>query len=234
MVDRESRNQMLAILDDYLSGKIKTFVFEERRDALKTQDEAVRYIACISWYLHDDFIDHPARLTRQGWNFVQRLRLILQSDAEIVTQHRWNFTLYHAAILLGVAFLILICCRDGFGWQFWGADIVIGMIFFYFMNHRKFTSRRSGLSGAASELIPAAEINPFDSFAAMRDTYESVAEFHKMPFPRTMDLTPLRSKRTERLMFLPWLVGWPMLVLLVLLAIRVAKYTVRPPRAATT
>src|SRR5664279_5606260 len=84
-IDRPGRNALLAIMDDYLSGKIRTSEFQERLDALDTKDTTIRHIVYLVWFHYDDFIDHPVKLTRQEWNYFQRLRLILQSDAEIKT-----------------------------------------------------------------------------------------------------------------------------------------------------
>src|SRR5262245_39841139 len=115
MIDRESRKSILAAMDDYLDGTIKTSEFVDRLDALKTDDQTVREIRFFTWGHHDDLIDHQVKLSRQEWNFFQRLRLILQSDAEITGERFWNWTAFHALLFSLLGSLILIACIWGIG-----------------------------------------------------------------------------------------------------------------------
>ena len=86
-------------------------------------------IQFLTWGLHDDLFDHPVKLTRQQWNYVQRLRLILQSKAEIRRDWFWKFRPVHWVGIPALVVLGMIWLRYGTEIEFLGVDVMLGVVF---------------------------------------------------------------------------------------------------------
>jgi hypothetical protein len=222
MVDRESRGQLLMLLDGYLSGTIRAREFDEQLGNLNTKNKTVREIVFMCWFHYDDFIDHQAKLTRQTWNYFQRLRLIVQSDAEIKSNRVWNWTAFHLLTFISVALLLMVGWKCGMDLEFWAADLALGAALACVAYGQKKPK-------PPAALVPDAELIPFGSFSSMRAVYELTPAFQKRPYPRTMDLTPLHSSFFMRVVLIPRLFFWPMLALIGLLSIRRTDYSVALP-----
>lgn len=69
---------------------IGAFEFNERlRDIHdRTTDHTVRIVVEQLWYFYDDCTYHPAVLTKQEWNIIQRLMLVVQSGGELECSDR--------------------------------------------------------------------------------------------------------------------------------------------------
>ena len=115
-VDRDSRNQMAMAIRQYLDEKITAFEFDERimNIRAKSKDPTVARVAFLLWFFYDDVKDHKVRLNRDGWNYFQRLLLLLESDAKWSRTRRrqWSFRQLAAAISL----LAIGCCAVYLGW----------------------------------------------------------------------------------------------------------------------
>ncbi len=95
MVDRNTRDTVLAAMDDYLSGRIRSFEFDERLHKVESRDTTVNQLIFTLWSCYDDIIDHPVRLTREGWDYLQRVRLVLHSNAEFTDNRRLHWRAVH-------------------------------------------------------------------------------------------------------------------------------------------
>jgi hypothetical protein len=209
MIDREARNALLAAVDDYLRGAIKTFDFDECLVSIRTQDKTVRESASLIWRFYDDIIDHPVKLTRPQWNFCQRLRLILKSDAELSVHRTWNFTAFHAWALAAIIQLPIVLLLAGLGSMFCLIHISIGVVFLWWVHSEQ-------KQPPPPTIIPLAETFPFPDFSSMHSVFESAPTFQKMAYPRDLDPTPIRSNRTIPHLYLPWLICWPVILVLML------------------
>lgn len=141
----------------------------------------------------------------------------------------WNFK---AAQMLGILLLAMLgisWLKLGTGFEFLLVDFAAGA---GFLGGLHILGRVCGDRGRHGELIPEAELFPFQNFASIRAVHESVPSFHKMPYPREMGLMPSPRSRLWRgvangVMLLPWLIYWPLLALIGLAACcRGSRYTV--------
>jgi len=107
MIDRPARRQIRSAVDDFLDGKITAFVLDERLLALETKDSTAREVISLLWYTYDDLKDHgPEHWDKPCWDLVQRLLLLLDSEAELeVIKGRRTWRWSQAAALGGLALM---------------------------------------------------------------------------------------------------------------------------------
>ena len=183
MIDRAARNYIVEAIDAFTSGKITSRTFDARLldDAPKTRDRTVPIVAAELWVFYDDFIDHPARLSKPQWDYVQRLRLVLMSDAELCNSGKWRArqpAAFAALVVLGA-----VAWFHGVDWNFWLVDMFIGGIAVSAMHlptlDRSYTLRH--------------RVIPFESFGEILALRRRVPEFRKQPYPRERPEKPLRG-----------------------------------------
>lgn len=111
MVDRDARERLAALIRRYLGEEIKAFELDDALEAFRdSHDEAVSFTAAAMWNLYDDVTDHQVALSKEGWDYVQRLLLLLESDAamSVTTSRQWHYTQAIAAtLLLGCAAIVV-------------------------------------------------------------------------------------------------------------------------------
>ena len=84
MIDRRSREQMCAAIRDYMAKKTSAFELDDAMDSLarSTEDGTVGFVRKLMWFHYDDCKDHKIVVTKQEWDYFNRLLLLLESDAE--------------------------------------------------------------------------------------------------------------------------------------------------------
>jgi hypothetical protein len=82
---------------------------------LTTQDGSVQLITREVWGLYDDLVDHVIVTSKEGWDYLNRILVLLDSNAEVEVVRAWasfgvteSFT---AVALAGYAYLVT---RGGF------------------------------------------------------------------------------------------------------------------------
>lgn len=182
MVDRIARDKLLAAIDRFLKGETGSFTFDDEVFAIESQDQTVRDIALDCWFCYDDCIDHPVKLTRDGWNHMQRLRLMLASNAQFQKIRRWQWSPAHSYAAGALLVLAMVFWSQGWGFLFLMANFAAGLGFWYF------ASRDHAKRPATEAAIY--QITPFQSLSILRDVRESVPDFKKLRYPAQMNLTP--------------------------------------------
>jgi len=84
MIDRHARDAMSAAIQSYMDQRIGSKEFDDTlfQIASGTQDESVWAIKDAAWSFYSDTEDHEIRATKEGWDCLNRLRLVLASDVE--------------------------------------------------------------------------------------------------------------------------------------------------------
>lgn len=103
-VDRAHRDHLVEAMDGFLHDELSAFEFDKAIFSIRdqTKDETVQHVVCRLWHHYDDCTDHKVRLDPVEWNYFQRLRLLLQSDAALESSHRriWSAAQIVAAVAL--------------------------------------------------------------------------------------------------------------------------------------
>ncbi|QDT95858.1 hypothetical protein [Gimesia aquarii] len=116
MVDRDARDQLAALIRQYLDDQLTAFDFDDALvDFPDTDDTTVQFVIETVWYFYDDGIDHPVVLSKPQWDYFQRLLLLLDSNSTVTVKktHLWSFVQPVAAVLLFAC--LLIVWLTGFG-----------------------------------------------------------------------------------------------------------------------
>jgi hypothetical protein len=86
MIDALARRAIRAAVDDFIDGKITSSTFDERLFAIETEDATAVEVISLLWCTYDDFKEHGVeQWGKPTWDIVQRLLLLLDSGAELVT-----------------------------------------------------------------------------------------------------------------------------------------------------
>jgi hypothetical protein len=203
MIDRNARQELAREIRRYLSDEITAFQFDEILQEFRcSPDETTRFIAFQLWYFYDDCEDHFVVLSKQGWNYIQRLLLLLESDFEVKqwTVTHWHFTQAIAAMLLTACLAIVTMAGVGYHLllyfvPFGGLSILLA----YLRRQADAPLRRHGPFDAI--------LTPFESFQDLRVAYDSVG-FRKMRYPSPLKSRTIRSAEGDGLLRLQLYLGW--------------------------
>ncbi|WP_417389351.1 hypothetical protein [Gimesia sp.] len=125
MIDRERRNQLAALIRRYLDGRAPSTDFGALPfEYYKSDDPALIFVA-------DELPIQPENdanaLTKQEWDYIQRLLLLLESNSTVsylYPRYR-SWTQSGAAVLLFVCLFIVLL--TGFSWHLFLYFIPVGL-----------------------------------------------------------------------------------------------------------
>jgi len=195
MVDRKARAELVSTIDAFLSRKIKAFEFDDRqtRIAAATKDKTVRHASTRVWFYYDDLINHEVNLSKEQWDYFQRLRLLLQSQAEwCEVKGKWRWGLPQILAWCSLFFLSIVIWKWGIGWEFLVAEASVAIVWFALF----------GLSPARSVEEPRiAQCLPFESWMQLRRIRTATPQFVKFGYPLNASRQPLRTRENAIMMY---------------------------------
>lgn len=211
MINRSARESLIAAIRDYLSEKFCAFEFDERLQKIAdaSKDQSVRWIVTALWFHYDDVKDHAVILSREEWNYFQRLLLILQSEAELITPCRLDWVprlTAVAGLIAGFAFLIW---DFGLGYYLFLVNVLLGLVF---LGVRRILRRKWSTKVERENLQ-----YPFATLAELRLVRRSVPSFRKQRYPSAIKDRRIRHPFAGTLMTALSLLVSPMWVLFALL-----------------
>jgi hypothetical protein len=187
IVDRDSRERLIVAINAYLDEQTTNFEFDEQihQIAQRTQDRTVDHAVNWLWFFYDDCKQHNAMFTKSEWDYIQRLVLMLRSNAclETTRQRRWSFQQVLAAI--GLAAFLWCAWHIGWGMQLFVLALPFGALSIMLAGWNNRNDRAQSPWAWA--------LYPFASFAEMRSVFESVPDFRKRRFPRHRTVQPIRG-----------------------------------------
>ncbi|MEX0717670.1 MAG: hypothetical protein WD066_13840 [Planctomycetaceae bacterium] len=209
-IDRAGRERLIEAIDRFVSEGIPAFEFDDRIHAIAaaSSDPTVKRVALCLWFFYDDVIDHHVAWSRQECDFVQRLVLVLRSDAhvDVIQSRKWSGLQLPAIALL----LLFAMCTSwlGFGQQLFAATPVLGVASIIIAKCR---NRRA--SAPSPERITLA---PFDSIASLARIRRRVREFEKRRYRPEIETRRIRTPGREFILSLMTHAAWLLLSPLVL------------------
>lgn len=202
IVDRAQRDELAAVVRQFLDEYVTAFEFDERLDEYRNSpDSAVRFVAQAVWFLYDDCDDHLVALTKPEWDYLQRLLLLLESNRCVETKisRRWSHTQLIALLsffgFLGVAFQLG-----------WGYHLLVAAVPFGLISIGISWLRRTTINVGPYDPI----IVPFATFSDLKSTYDSVV-FTKSRYPNRINARRIRSPFMNGFYQLQFYAMWLML-----------------------
>lgn len=202
-VDRTERDALVQVIRRFLNEETSAFAFDEELDEFRnSSDPVVRFVSYTVWYHYDDCVDHLVALSKQEWDYFQRLLLLLESDGQIVTTpvRRWSWTQ-----------LVALACLMGFGWCIarfgWGEQLLVFSIPFGFVSIGiSFLRARKRTAGPYDRIL-----TPFPTFSQLVVTYRSTPTFTKKHYPNLLTERHIRSRVAEFGVWLQTYAAWILL-----------------------
>jgi hypothetical protein len=221
MIDRQSRNRLVAAITRYMNEEVMAFAFDDEIHQIcdASDDATVGFIVTSLWYHYDDCKDHFAGLSKEEWNYFHRLILLLESNSEIerASRRRWSIR----QLIAGMALLCfaLSVVWLGFGWHLFGVALAFGPVSILLAHWRS----RANTMPNKQQL----GLMPFSSFSELRAVRKTVAGFSKRKYPSQAKIRRVHSPLVIAAAWMNGIVLWSFVSPLVLL------FQVMPEKEAT-
>ena len=192
--DRESRSRLIDCINRYLDESITAFQFDEEIEAISeaTQDPAVRLIVSELWHCYDDCKDHIVVLSKEWWDYIQRLVLLLKSE-NMVVEERWRVWSWTQAVALaGMLSSVVSLILWGVGPHLLAIAVALGIL-------------AASLARRATHRLPTRDVialMPFSRVADLLSVYRTCG-FRKRRFPPVLGRRQIRSRWSNDL-----IAGW--------------------------
>ena len=211
MVNREDRNHLIEVIEDYIAEKIKAFEFSDKIEEIKlnTKDNTIGYIANDLWYIYDDCIDHTIVGSKETWDFLQRMILFLQSDYEIkrINNYQWTIRQSIAVLLFGLSAIVIL--KNGYYYYLFYLAIPFGVISIYLSSWKHININKFW-----HEYI---KIMPFTKVNQIYTVRRATLNFKKQRYPKYLITRKIRSRFVEFILYLlsklAWLIFSPLILL---------------------
>lgn len=188
MVDRDARDAVIVAVEQFLNGEIGSHEFDDNLFSIETEDPTVKDVVSTLWLLYDDLTDHRMHLDKEGWDYIQRLILILKSDAHIETikNKEWSASQGIAGGALSIAGLFvdwltmsMVCL------------VPLGALSMLISAWRWRTAKAPD----SYELA----VSPFSSITEIAQVRRAVPQFSKKPFQKSHADGPIERRWIGRL-----------------------------------
>jgi len=209
-LDRLARDQLIQSIERHLSGDLDMDDFIRAVGKLdgRTCDMTVQYIIDLCDNLYD-LDDRPVHASKEGWDYFQRLLLVLHSDGRIVEtkSSRWCPSQWWAIRLLGLGASLIAWL--GVGAQMLLALIPLGIGSIWLASWRK--------RHHPAPVWQPHQLYPFGSWAEMRQIAAQTPRFRKRRFDRAKFVRrwydPINFKLPEWPFYPIWVLLSPLVIL---------------------
>lgn len=210
MIDRSARNEAIASFEEFLGDGITAFEFDDRLQSIETDDATVDDVVLAAWFHYDDCKDHQVVLSKQEWDYFQRLLLLLRSDTEISrsTVKRWSWD--HAVAWIAFATFVVISFFVGWGAQLLALSMPFGVISLLISRYRKRIKRTLPKPNPYDIACV-----PYESYSQIRWLRERVPGFTKRSYRREIEGRRIRSDLESKM---NWVLSYPIYLAWLLLS----------------
>lgn len=201
---------MIAAIQSYMDEE----AFSDQLDdtlaeiASGTNDATVKAVRRAVWGFYDDVVNHPIVASKEQWAYLNRILLLLRSDAEAAVA-RGRFRLPHCAALLALVGYLCVSAWMGFSVA---AMIRCAVPFGFVSMALAGVQRRTGTTHTSKP-----PTTPFPTFGSLAAVRRSVEHFEGKNYPRALANRRLRSRMSDILLWSFWIPGWLFLSPLVLI-----------------
>lgn len=191
-VDRENRDRLVEVINRFLDDDLTSHAFEEEIEAIDaiSDDPTIGAATHSLWHFYDDFLDHKVVASKEEWDYLQRLLLVLKSDAHLKAESRltWLPQQAFAAPALALFALAVLCL--GWGWHLIWVTLPLGIVSILLSRWRE-----------RSRPLPSQRwvaLTPFDSVSQLLAIRRGITGFAKRRYPPHLQDRRLRGPGWER------------------------------------
>lgn len=173
MIDRAARAEVCAAFEVYFNKPEEIAQAATKLLAVETVDETVRYVLRVFAELIEDDLQ-LAYADKADWDYLQRLRLVLASDEELVVDRRYRWHVSQGMAAATLAILALLYWNVGVEWivlAALGAAVGLGL-----------NEWRNRVDEAEAAPDPF-HCKPFKSLAELARARARAANFRKVRYP---------------------------------------------------
>jgi len=204
-VNRADRDALIEVTNQYLREELTAFAFDEKLSEIeeRTNDETVKWVRAQLWGFYDDCDDHKVVCDKAEWDMIQRLLLLLKSDATVVIETgpaKW--TARQAIAAAGLVVAGWTVWRTGWGSHLLIFNIPLGVVSMGLSWWRGRAESKRELYGDA--------VAPFGSVIDLRSTRRAVRGFVKLRCPGRLAGRRIRSPMVDWVYWLQWGALWLM------------------------
>jgi hypothetical protein len=220
MIDRRARDEMARAIERYLNEELTAFDFDEALSEIATEDETVCSIRIALWGLYDDNRNHLIVATKEEWDCIHRIPLILISNAHIQPTERRRWTVRQSTAACFLALYSVVAWSVGFGGPLLFVNIAFGVV-------------SMGLAYWHYYLAPSPgdrkrwSLEPFASVSELLTVRKTVRDFSKRKYPARLKSRTIRSPFLNAAMLVAF-VGLPALPFWLLLSPAVLLWQAMP------
>ena len=184
-MSESSRESLSQLIQAFLASEITAFDFDERIDPFRdSSDPVIRHVVDAVWYYYDDCKDHFVCLSKQEWDYFQRLLMVLASDCRIVTQTNRSWSIKQLIALIALGCFVYFATEIG-----WGNHLLLMSIPFGFVSlGLSFWYRSCEQIDDPYQSI----IFPFATFTDLETACRS-SSFVKTQYPKRLKVRSIRS-----------------------------------------
>lgn len=213
MIDREARNEVIQGIDEFMDDQCDSDDLDGLLDLVydETKDETIKNLRFAITQTYDFLWPHMIDVDLPKWKFLNRVRLLLQSDAEltVIRCRRWTVRQTIALLsLVGYPFLFVMSQRlfdFAYGVHFALLFSTLCALTFVFL--RKQRPRPLDI-----------RLNPFSNVREILAVRKTVPTFVKKPYPEEIanrwHSEPYYESeiRTKPVTVLEWIFLYPLLL----------------------
>ena len=203
LVKEPSRESLSRLIQAFLGSEITAFEFDERLDHFRdSSDPVIRHVVDAIWFHYDDCKDHVVCLSKQQWDYFQRLLLVLASDCRIDTQTNRSWSIKQLIALLSLGSFVYFALRLGWGNHLFLLNIPFGFVSVALSYWRRPTEQKHDPYQSI--------IFPFATFRDLETAYRS-STFRKTQYPKHLEARSIRSPFMAAFLQLQTYAMWLML-----------------------
>jgi hypothetical protein len=206
MVDRESRARLVKVIRSYMAEEMTAFQFDDVRTEIcsATSDKTVKNIGKTLWFYYDDCKDHKIVASKEVWDLLNRLLLLLESDGELETTKTWReWHPTQCVAALSVFLFVIIAFKVGFGEQLLAYALPFGPLSMLIAWHNAQQRRKT------TNPIECA-LTPFPTMGSLFAVRRLVGGFKKVYYPKSIASRRIRDPIIDNLMWIPRSLAWCM------------------------
>lgn len=204
-VNRADRDALIEVANQYLREEFTAFTFDEKLSEIesRTNDETVKWVRAQLWGCYDDCDDHQVVCDKAEWDLIQRLLLLLKSEASVgVETGPAKWTARQAIAAAGLVVAAWIVWRTGWGSHLLVFNIPLGVVSMGLSWWRGRAESQSQRPGDA--------VVPFRSVVELRSTWRAARGFVKARYPGRLAGRRIRSPLVDWAYRLQWGAFWLM------------------------